>query len=94
MQYLLALLPTLLKWFTGFAIAKFFVSLAVGIFTYSIIQYFFDQYINSAMQQIGYMGDVAALIGISQLDTALSIVMGALSIRAFILSTKMALGKG
>lgn len=93
MQYIVALLPALFRWLVSYAIAKFFISLAVGIFTYSIIQYFFDKYINAAMQQLNYIGDVANFMAIARLDTAISIVIGAMSIRAFMQATKVVLGK-
>ena len=87
------LLGMLLRWFAGFMLAKFFISLAIGIFTYSIVQYFFDQYINGALQQFQYIGDVAKFMAIAQLDKSISIIMGALSIRAFMQSVKVAFGK-
>lgn len=87
-----AIIIAILRWFLGFAIAKFFVSLAIGVISFSIVQYFFDKYINKALQQITYMGDVASLMAIAQLDHAISIVIGALSIRAFMMATKAAIG--
>ena len=92
MQYLIMLLPQMLRWFVGFAIAKAFISLAVGIVSYSIIQFIFDKYINAALSQIAYMGDVAAIIAIAQLDHAISIVIGALTIKGFLMAAKITLG--
>ena len=86
------LIAAILKWFVGFAVAKFFVSLAIGLVSYSIVQYFFDKYINLALQQISLMGDVAALMAIAQLDHAISVIIGALSIKGFIMATKLAIG--
>lgn len=82
----------ILRWFVGFAVAKFFVSLAIGLVSYSIVQYFFDKYINLALQQISLMGDVAALMAIAQLDHAISVIIGALSIKGFFMATKLAIG--
>lgn len=87
-----ALIMTLLRWFAGFAIAKFFVSLAIGLVSFSIVQYFFDKYINGALQQVGHMGNALQLMSIAQLDHAISIVIGALTIRAFMSATKLAVG--
>ncbi|OLF35456.1 DUF2523 family protein [Psychrobacter sp. Cmf 22.2] len=87
-----AIIVAILRWFVGFAVAKFFVSLAIGVVSYSIIQYFFDKYINLALQQISYMGDVAQLMAIAQLDHAISVVIGALSIKGFMMATKAAIG--
>lgn len=87
-----AIIIAILRWFLGFAIAKFFVSLAIGVISFSIVQYFFDKYINQALQQITYMGDVASLMAIAQLDHAISIVIGALSIKGFMMATKAAIG--
>ena len=86
------IIVAILRWFVGFAVAKFFVSLAIGLVSYSIVQYFFDKYINLALQQISLMGDVAALMAIAQLDHAISVVIGALSIKGFIMATKLAVG--
>lgn len=86
-------IAVLLRWFAGFAIAKVFIALAVGLVSFTIVQFFFDKYINAALSQINYMGDAAALMGIAQLDTAISIIMGALSIKAFMAATKVGLGR-
>ena len=85
-------IAAILRWFVGFAVAKFFVSLAIGLVSYSIVQYFFDKYINLALQQISLMGDVAALMAIAQLDHAISVIIGALSIKGFMMATKLAIG--
>ncbi|SJN27222.1 DUF2523 family protein [Psychrobacter sp. JB385] len=87
-----AVLIAILRWFIGFSIAKVVMSLAVGIVSYTIIQYFFDKYINLALGQISLMGDVAALMAIAQLDHAISVVFGALSIKGFMIATKIAVG--
>ena len=87
-----AIIVAILKWFVGFAVAKAFVSLAIGLVSYSIVQFFFDKYINLALQQVALMGDVAALMAIAQLDHAVSVVIGALSIKGFFMATKLALG--
>lgn len=87
-----AIIIAILRWFVGFAVAKVFMSLAIGIISYSIVQYFFDKYINAALSQINYMGDVGALMAIAQLDHAISIIIGALTIRGFLIATKVAIG--
>lgn len=94
MPILLGWLPLLLKWFAGYTIASFFAKLFVGIVSYTIVQYFFDKYINLALGQISLMGDVAAFMAIAQLDHAISVVIGALSIRGFMMATKIAIGRG
>tara|TARA_B100001027_G_C16143607_1_gene274816 strand:+ start:224 stop:505 length:282 start_codon:yes stop_codon:yes gene_type:complete len=87
-----AIILAILRWFAGFAIAKFFVTLAIGVISYSIVQFFFDKYINLALGQISRMGDVAQLMAIAQLDHAISVVIGALSIKGFMMATKAAIG--
>lgn len=78
-----AIIVTILKWFTGFALAKFFTKLAIGIISYSIVQFFFDKYINQAFKQLTYMGDLVNYLAIAQADHAISIIIGALSIKGF-----------
>lgn len=87
-----AIIIVILRWFIGFSIAKVLVSLAIGVVSYSIVQYFFDKYINLALSQINYMGDTAQLMAIAQLDHAISVVIGALSIKGFMMATKIAVG--
>ncbi len=77
---------------SGLNYTRAFVSLAIGLVSYSIVQFFFDKYINLALQQVALMGDVAALMAIAQLDHAVSVVIGALSIKGFFMATKLALG--
>ncbi len=84
---------TALKWLVGYAIGKFFLTLGVGMFTFSIVQYFFKQYVNSALSSLGSVGhDFVAYMGICQLDNAISVYIGALTVKAFIRTVKTGLG--
>lgn len=88
------ILVTLLTWFARFLVIKALVLLGVGVFSYAIIQYMFDKYVNQGLAQIGALGsDMAMFIGISHLDHAISIVLGAMSVRAFMSAMKVAIIK-
>lgn len=89
-----ALLIIVLGWFTKYLIFRALFYLGVGIGSYVIVQYFFDAYINAGLAQIGGLpADLTYLIGIAHIDHAISIVIGALSIRALITSMKTMIAK-
>lgn len=89
-----AILVILLGWFTKYLIFKALFYLGVGVGSYAIVQYFFDAYINAGLAQIGGLpSDLTYLIGIAHLDHAISIVIGALSIRAFMTAMKTMIAK-
>lgn len=89
-----ALLVVLLTWFTKYLVVKALVLLGIGVASYTIIQYLFDKYINAGLVQLGAMGsDLSYLIGIAHIDHAISIVLGAMSVRAFLIAVKAVIAK-
>lgn len=89
-----AVIVLILGWFTKYLIFKALFYIGVGIGSYAIVQFFFDKYINAGLAQIGGLpADLSYLIGIAHIDHAISIVIGAMSIRAFIVSMRTLLAK-
>lgn len=79
----------LLAWFARYILLKFFSLFLVGLFTYSIVQFFFEKYVNVGLSQMGGIpADAWSLIAIAKLDHCLSIILGAWSIRASIAAFK------
>lgn len=79
----------ILAWFVRYAVLKIFAILSVGVFTYAIVQFFFEKYVNQGLSHIGGIpADAWALITIANLDKCLSIILGAWSIRAAIAAFK------
>lgn len=84
----------ILAWFVRYAVLKIFSLLALGVVTYSIVQFFFEKYVNKGLMQIGGIpADAWALITIANLDQCLSIILGAWSIRAAIAAFKSVMVK-
>lgn len=89
-----AIVVTILVWFTRYLILNFLLMLGLAVVSYSIIQYLFDKYVNAGLAYLGSMGgDMSAFIGIAHLDHALSIVLGAYSVRASIIAAKPFIAK-
>lgn len=89
-----AIILMVLTWFTRYLILKFLVLLGIGVASYTIVQYFFDKYVNAGLSQLGSMGnDFSYFIGLSHLDHAISIVLGAMSVRAFMMAAKAMIAK-
>lgn len=88
------ILYTILAWFARYAVLKVIALLAVGVFTYSIVQFFFEKYVNTGLSMIGGLpADAWALISLAKLDKAISIYLGAWSIRAAIATFKTVVTK-
>ena len=82
-------LYSILAWFARFFVTKVLAMLAVGVFTYAIVQFFFEKYVNAGLQQMGGLpADAWARVTIAKLDQALSIILGAWAIRAAIAAFK------
>lgn len=89
-----AVIVTILVWFTRFLILKVLITLGLAVVSYAIIQYLFDKYVNTGLSYLGSMGgDISAFIGIAHLDHALSIILGAYSVRASIIAAKPFIAK-
>lgn len=65
------------------------LSLVSGAFVLTMV----NQYISSAQSNMSGFGQYAGLMGLAGLDTALSILVGALVFRATVASLKIALAK-
>lgn len=89
-----AIIVTILAWFSRYAVLKVLLYLGIGIGSYAIIQLFFDKYVNAALMQMGGLpSDLMYLVGISKIDKAISIVIGAMMVRAFIVSMRTMIAK-
>lgn len=71
------LLSTVLKWLFGGAI---------GLVTYSIVEKLFWRYINHAIAELSGIGALSYLINLSRLDDAISVIIGAMAMRASIIA--------
>lgn len=79
----------ILAWFARYFVTKVIAMLAVGVFTYAIVQYFFEKYINAGLSGLGGLpADAWNLIALARLDQCLSIILGAWAIRAAIAAFK------
>ncbi len=79
-----ALLLKILAWVVSGAIAKVLLSTGFGIGTAIYIKQLTDQYIQRAITNLSATADIAGLMALSGMDVALSIVIGAITIRATI----------
>lgn len=72
-----ALISTILKWlFSG----------TVGLISYSIVQALFWKYINNGLNELSSSADFSFVLNLSRLDEAISIIIGALGMRASLLA--------
>lgn len=79
----------ILAWFARFLVSKVLVMLAVGVFTYAIVQFFFEKYINTGLQMMGGLpADAWGYVTLLKLDQSISVILGAWSIRAAIAAFK------
>jgi hypothetical protein len=84
-----AVLITILSWFGRYIVLKALAVLGLAVGSYAIIQTFFDKYVNAGLAQLGGMpADLIYLVGISHLDHAISIVLGAMAVSAIISASK------
>lgn len=83
------LLGIVLSWFTTqliTAVIKYIFSGALGIASYGIVTAIFNRYINQALAELTDIEALSYIINLSRLDDALSVVIGALTIRASMLA--------
>ena len=82
-------LYSILAWFARFFVTKVLAMLAVGVFTYAIVQFFFEKYINTGLQMMGALpSDAWAYVTLFKLDKSISVILGAWAIRAAIAAVK------
>lgn len=65
------------------------LGLASGAATLLVINY----YVNKIVASAGALGDMAAILHIGGMDTAISIIIGAIIVRATLGATKLSLSK-
>jgi len=91
-------MPALLGWFAGFLISslimRVFVMTGLSIVTF----YFVNDLVNTAQAQIqsafyGLPADVLSFLRLYQFDKAISVVMSALTIAAYIKTAKVFVGR-
>lgn len=90
-----AILITILTAFASSLVARLLLGAGLAIFTYSFI----DDVVSQAQREMaGLMNnlpsDIIGLIGILKIPQALSVVMSAVAMVAFIKSSKAFLGRG
>lgn len=86
-------LMLLLTWFLEVFGKKILLALGLGLATGGALLAVLNYYINKVQQQAGLMGDMAQLLKIGGFDTALSIIAGAMVVRATMVATQVSLTK-
>lgn len=87
------LLSLVLANFAGSAIKKLLVGAGLGIATGAIVLTVINYYISKIQQQAGILGDMAGIAHLGGLDVAISIIVGAIVVRASLLATKVFITK-
>lgn len=83
------ILTLVLGWFANYLIFSFFkfiFSGAIGLASYKFITIIIDRYISQVVQELGYIGDLSAMVNISQFDVAISIILSAYAVKGSILA--------
>lgn len=83
------LLSLVLSWFSSAliaAVAKWLFGGAIGFATYSVVETLFWRYINRGIAEITSIPELDFFINLSRLDDALSVVIGAMAMRASIIA--------
>lgn len=87
------LIQVILSGFAGSLLKKLLVSAGLGIVTGAIVLTVINYYIGKIQQQAGFIGDMAGIAHLGGLDTAISIIVGAVVVRATLGATKITLTK-
>ncbi|MEB3736225.1 DUF2523 domain-containing protein [Halopseudomonas pachastrellae] len=88
-----ALLAPLLIWVLSSAIARVFVALGIGLFTYTGIKSLVEFALDQATQFVGQLPSaVLDLIALAGVDQAISIIGSALLTRAAITAARISVG--
>lgn len=83
------LLSLVLANFASSALKKILVGAGLGIATGAIVLTVINYYIGKVQQQAGMLGDMAGIAHLGGLDVAISIIIGAIVVRATLLATKV-----
>lgn len=83
------ILSLVLANFAGSAIKKLLLGAGLGIATGAIVLTVLNFYIGKVQQQAGLLGDMAGIAHLGGLDVALSIIIGAVVVRATLQATKI-----
>lgn len=90
-----AFLAPILIWVLSSAIAKIFVSLGIGLITYTGILALVREFLDQSQGFLSQLpSEILALLHIAGVDQALSIIGGALLTRAAINAAKVSVGLG
>ena len=87
------LLTLILGDFAGSALKKLLVGAGLGIVTGAIVLTVLNYYIGKIQQQAGFLGDMAGIAHLGGLDTAISVIIGAVVVRATLGATKLSIVK-
>lgn len=69
------------------------VGMGLGLASGAIVMMVINYYVNKIVQSAGALGDMAAILHLAGMDVAISIVIGAVIVRASIGATKLSLSK-
>lgn len=67
--------------------------MGLGLVSGSVTLVVINYYIGKITAQAGFLGDMAAILHLGGMDTAISIVIGAIVVRATLLASKLSLTK-
>lgn len=79
--------------FGGFG-KRVLVGMGLGLASGAIVLTVINYYINKIVSSASRLGDMAAILHLAGMDVAISIVIGAVIVRATIGATKLSLSKG
>ena len=89
-----ALLIRILVWFASGLIARVLLGAGLGIFTFTFLNDIMSNLKNAILNAMqGFPADITQILGLLQVDFYISIILSALTMAAFIKSSKLALGK-
>lgn len=83
------ILTIVLSWFSTHLIGvliKWLFSGAVGIVSYGVVQALFWRYMNNGLNELTNATDFGFVLNLSRMDEAISIIVGALGVRASLLA--------
>lgn len=90
---MLGALAKLFQYLFGGMGKRVLVGMGLGIASGAISLVVINYYINKIVSSAGALGDMAAILHIGGMDTAISIVIGAVVVRASLGATKLSLTK-
>jgi len=88
-----ALLSKVIQGVFGVAGGRVLLGMGLGIASGAIVLTVINYYINKIVVSAGRLGDMAAILHLAGMDVAISIVIGAVIVRASIGATKLTLSK-